>query len=58
MAMKLHYIGIACSEIQEALAELNKIYAVNSVGPVVFDSVQNVSLCFVETEHGVSVEFV
>jgi len=58
MAMKLHHIGIACSEIQEALAELKKIYTVSSVGPVVFDSVQNASLCMVETEHGVNFELV
>ena len=58
MAMKLHHIGIACSEIQEALAELKKIYTVSSVGPVVFDSVQNASLCMVETAHGINFELV
>ncbi|MBR3564866.1 MAG: VOC family protein [Paludibacteraceae bacterium] len=56
--MRVHHIGIACSDIDEAIEELSKFHTILSRSETVFDPEQNASLCMVSTELGLDFEFI
>ena len=56
--MKIHHIGIACSNIEEALADFGRYYPIVKRSEVVYDELQKAELCMVYTDTGLDVEFI
>lgn len=56
--MKIHHIGIACADIEEAIAEFARYHTIIRQSKIVSDTLQNASLCMIETDTGLNVEFV
>ncbi len=56
--MKLHHIGIACARIDEGLLHLRSIYTITHVSGVVYDPLQDASVCLVSTAHGMNFELI
>ena len=56
--MKIHHIGIACSDIEEALADFSRYHPIVKRSEVVYDELQKAELCMVYTDTGLDVEFI
>ena len=56
--MKIHHIGIACSDIEEALADFGRYHPIVKRSEVVYDELQKAELCMVYTDTGLDVEFI
>lgn len=56
--MKIHHIGIACSDIEEALADFGRYHSIVKRSEVVYDELQKAELCMVYTDTGLDVEFI
>lgn len=56
--MKIHHMGIACSNIEEALADFGRYHPIVKRSEVVYDELQKAELCMVYTDTGLDVEFI
>ena len=56
--MKIHHIGIACQDIQEAISELERFHTIIQRSEIVYDENQHASLCMVNTDTGMDIEFI
>jgi len=56
--MKIHHIGIACQDIQEAISELERFHTIIQRSEIVYDENQHASLCLVNTGTGMDIEFI
>lgn len=56
--MKIHHIGIACDNIENAIAEFSKYHDVLDKSDIVYDPLQKASLCMIYTNTGLDVEFI
>ena len=56
--MKIHHVGIACLNIEEAIEDFAKYHTIVKRSEVVYDALQNASLCLVHSDMGLGVEFV
>ena len=56
--MKIHHIGIACSDIEGALADFGRYHPIIKRSEVVYDELQKAELCMVHTDTGLDVEFI
>lgn len=56
--MKIHHFGIACQDVEEAVAEFKKFHNVVWQSQIVTDNLQDARLCMVKTDLGVDYEFI
>lgn len=56
--MRVHHLGVACSDIESALTEFSKYHNILRKSEVVFDPIQNAYLCMVTSECGLDIEFI
>lgn len=56
--MKVHHIGIACSNIEEAIVEFTKYHTILKRSDIVYDALQDAYLCMVTTDMGLNFEFI
>jgi methylmalonyl-CoA/ethylmalonyl-CoA epimerase len=56
--MKIHHIGIACSDIEEAIQEFSDYHKIIRKSEIMFDPLQNAKLCLINTDTGLDVEFI
>jgi methylmalonyl-CoA/ethylmalonyl-CoA epimerase len=56
--MKIHHIGIACSDIEEAIQEFSDYHTIVRKSEIIFDTLQNAKLCLINTDTGLDVEFI
>lgn len=56
--MKLHHIGIACSDIEQAIEDFSKFHTIVSKSEIVDDPLQNARLCMITTDMGLDIEFI
>lgn len=56
--MKVHHIGIACSNIEEAIVEFTKYHTILKRSNIVYDALQDAYLCMVTTDMGLNFEFI
>ena len=56
--MVFHHVGIACRDIQKALQQLKKVHTIVDQSAIIYDELQDVSLCMVTVENGLKMEFV
>ena len=56
--MKIHHLGIACSNIEEALFGFGKYHTIVKKSDIVYDDLQNAHLCMVTTDLGLDFEFI
>jgi methylmalonyl-CoA/ethylmalonyl-CoA epimerase len=55
--MTIHHIGIACADIEQAVAEFRTLHNITGPVEIVYDDQQNASLAFIQLENS-AVEFV
>lgn len=56
--MKIHHLGIACSNIEEAIVDFTKYHTIVKQSEIVYDDLQNAHLCIVTTDMGLDFEFI
>jgi methylmalonyl-CoA/ethylmalonyl-CoA epimerase len=56
--MKIHHIGIACLDVDEAIVEFSKFHNIIKKSQIIYDSLQNARLCLVHTDIGLDFEFI
>lgn len=56
--MKIHHIGIACKNIEKAIANYEKFYHIVDKTDIIYDPLQDASLCLLKTDTGLDVEFI
>lgn len=56
--MKIHHLGIACSNIEEAIVGFTKYHTIVKQSEIVYDDLQNAHLCMVTTDMGLDFEFI
>lgn len=56
--MKLHHLGLACSDIHTSLQFLSKLYNIESYSEVIYDPEQRANLCFVTIANDTNIELV
>ena len=56
--MRLHHLGIACYDINDAIEGIKKYHNIISKSEIIYDSLQNASLCMVKTDANVDIEFI
>lgn len=56
--MKLHHLGIACSDIQETLRQVQSIFRVTGCSEITHDRKQNADLCMVYIEDSLPLELI
>ena len=56
--MKFHHIGIATENIEEMVEHLSKLLEVSRISDIVFDPLQNASLCMLKLSNGVQIELI
>lgn len=56
--MKLHHLGIACTDIKKSIIHIKKIYRVLSVSEIIFDHHQQAHLCIIKTDDGITLELI
>lgn len=56
--MKIHLIGIDCSNIEEALQEFSFYHTIIRKSNIIFDPLQNAKLCLINTDTGLDIEFI
>lgn len=56
--MKIHHIGIACHNIEEAILEFKKYHTIISQSEIVSDELQHAKLCIIKTDLGINFEFI
>jgi methylmalonyl-CoA/ethylmalonyl-CoA epimerase len=58
LRMKFHHIGIACEKIDKVKEWVMKVYSVTHEGELIFDPLQNATLCLMSTEEGLTFELI
>ena len=56
--MDFHHVGIACKDIKETLAFIEKHYNVKNISDEIFDEKQNATLCMVDMHDGYRIELI
>lgn len=56
--MKIHHVGIACRNIEKAIANYEKFFNVVEKTEIIHDPLQDASLCLLKTDTGLDVEFI
>jgi methylmalonyl-CoA/ethylmalonyl-CoA epimerase len=56
--MKLHHLGVACEDISAALGFIAQSQTILSQSGIVFDPLQNASLCMVQLADGTVIELI
>jgi len=56
--MTFHHVGIACKDILRELQKIRKIHTITEQSDIVFDPLQEVSLCLITLEDGFRMELV
>ena len=56
--MKVHHIGVACSNIKDEIDSIRKIHNIIDISPIVFDPQQKAELCIIKTSEGVTIELI
>lgn len=56
--MKVHHIGIACHDINQAIEELKQFHTIIWQSEIVEDPLQNAHLCLLKTDMGLDFEFI
>ena len=56
--MKIHHVGIVCKNIEKAIANYEKFFNVIDKTGIIYDPLQNASLCMLKTDTGLDVEFI
>jgi|GEM_PF-6252172 amino acid adenylation domain-containing protein/FkbH-like protein/FkbM family methyltransferase len=56
--MKIHHLGYACSNIQTAMQSIEKIHNIRKASEVVYDPLQDATICMLEIEGGIDIELV
>ena len=56
--MKVHHIGIACQDIEQAIEDFKKYHNIIWNSDIVTDDLQNAKLCMVKTDLGLDFEFI
>lgn len=56
--MKLHHLGIACSNINDTIVYLKQNYNVTTVSEIIFDENQNVSISMVYLKDSIPFELI
>jgi methylmalonyl-CoA/ethylmalonyl-CoA epimerase len=56
--MKFHHLGIACQDIQETLQFVKNVHNVVNVSDIIYDPLQDASLCMLTIKDGVNIELI
>jgi amino acid adenylation domain-containing protein/FkbH-like protein/FkbM family methyltransferase len=56
--MQLHHLGYACENIKDAIKQLKASYDILSVSPIIFDELQNATVCILELADHSRIELV
>lgn len=56
--MKLHHLGVATTNIEKSIGELQKVFGIKHAGKIVFDPLQKAHLCMVKTDADMCIELV
>jgi methylmalonyl-CoA/ethylmalonyl-CoA epimerase len=56
--MNLHHIGIACKNIELEIENIKKIHKVLAVSDIVYDKMQDASLCIIKTDNDINIELI
>ncbi len=56
--MILHHLGYACEDIGNAIKYFCEFYEIKNIGDMIFDELQNVYLCLLETKDNSRIELV
>mgnify|MGYP001176907328 CR=1 FL=1 len=56
--MKIHHVGIACLNIEEAIHDFKKHHSVLHQSEIVIDELQNAQLCMITSDAGIDFEFI
>ena len=56
--MKMHHIGVACQDIEEAIEAFSKFHNIIRKTDIVTDHLQNAKVCLVKTDIGLDFEFI
>jgi methylmalonyl-CoA/ethylmalonyl-CoA epimerase len=57
--MTFHHIGIATKDIDETLVYIKKVYKnIDTISEVIYDKLQDASLCMVTLKDGINIELV
>lgn len=56
--MKVHHVGIACQDIEEAIENFKKFHLITWKSGIVTDALQHANLCIVKSDLGMDVEFI
>jgi len=56
--MKIHHVGIACQDINEAIQEFRKHHTILEQSKIVYDELQNAYLCMIKADTGFDYEFI
>jgi len=56
--LKLHHLGIACTDINETLASIQKMVHVTSISAIVHDPEQDADLCMVTVRDSLPIELI
>lgn len=56
--MRVHHIGIACPDIEEAIRDFGKYHDIVWQSSIVNDPLQNAKLCIIKTNLGIDYEFI
>ena len=56
--MKVHHIGVACQDIEQAIEDFKKYHNIIWNSDIVTDDLQNAKLCMVKTDLGLDFEFI
>ena len=56
--MNLHHIGIACKNIELEIENIKKIHKVLAISDIVYDKMQDASLCIIKTDNDINIELI
>lgn len=56
--MKMHHIGVACQDIEEAIEAFSKFHNIIWKTDIVTDHLQNAKVCLIKTDIGLDFEFI
>lgn len=56
--MRIHHIGIACTNVEESILEFAKFHTILSKSEIIYDELQNAQLCMIKSDTGLDVEFI
>ena len=58
IVFKFHHLGVACNDIEQTKRFVGSIMGVTSESEIVFDELQNASLCMLGTSDGLQIELI